>query len=139
MYTGKTCHWAHDPEFKGRADITPICPHMDDTGQCPLKNCYFRHPPNSLPETLPAILPAKERAAVASHDHLADDMAEIKTKLYGVIKEQAEQRITINEQKGLITDQKVIKKRLSLPRRGLALPMCLNFLIMPMGPHDHVN
>ena len=48
-------------------------------------------------------LPAKERADVVVPDHPADDMAEIKPMLYGIIKEQAEQKITINEQRALIS------------------------------------
>jgi len=44
---------------------------------------------------LQATLHANERAAAAFHYHLADDMAEIKTMLYGVIKEKAEQKITL--------------------------------------------
>ena len=80
---GSHCSWAHDPEFKGRTDLVPTCPHLAPEGKCPLKNCYYRHPTASGAATLPAILPtyltlpSKERAGAAVHDTLAYDMAEI--------------------------------------------------------------
>ena len=76
----------------------PTCPHLAATGKCPLKKCYYRHPTALGAVTLPVTLPGKEPAAAAVHDTLAYDMAEIKTMLYnGLIKEQAEQKITIHE------------------------------------------
>ena len=106
---GSHCSWAHDPEFKGRTDLVPTCPHLAAEGKCPLKNCYYRHPTPSgaanLPATLPVNLPSKDRAAAAVHDDtLAYDMAEIKTMLYGIIKEQAEQKTAITEHKAFITN-----------------------------------
>ena len=72
-------------------------------------NFYYRHPTctDSGAVTLPVNLPSKERAAAAVYDTLAYDMAEIKTMLYGIIKEQAEQKAIITEQQALITEQKV--------------------------------
>ena len=85
----------------------PTCPHLAATGKCPLKKkCDYRHPTALGAVSLPVTLPGKEPAAAAVHDTLAYDMAEIKTMLYGIIQEQAEQKITINEQRAPITDQK---------------------------------
>ena len=90
----------------------PTCPHLAATGKCPLKKkkvllpANYRHPTALGAVSLPVTLPGKEPAAAAVHDTLAYDMAEIKTMLYGIIQEQAEQKITINEQRALITDQK---------------------------------
>ena len=82
---------------EGLGSILAICkPHYGVTAiKVPIQKCYYRHPPASLPAPLQGTLPANERAAAAFHDHLADDMAEIKTMLYGVIKEKAEQKITL--------------------------------------------
>ncbi len=82
---------------EGLGSILAICkPHYGVTAiKVPIQKCYYRHSPTSLPAPLQATLPANERAAAAFHDHLADDMAEIKTMLYGVIKEKAEQKITL--------------------------------------------
>ena len=68
----------------------------------------YKHPAStdSGAVTLPVALPSKERAAASVHSTLAYDMAEIKTMLYGIIKEQAEQKATITEQQALITEQK---------------------------------
>ena len=82
--------------------------------------CIFKHPPDSgvaAPASgvaaPPVTLQSKAFAAAAVHDTLAYDMAEIKTMLYGIIKEQAELKTTIsvqqainNEQQALITGQK---------------------------------
>ena len=84
----------------------PTCPHLAATGKCPLKKCYYRHPTALGEVSLPVTLPGKEPAAAAVHDTPAYDMAEIKTMLYGIIQEQAEQKITINEQRAPITEQK---------------------------------
>jgi len=89
---------------EGLGSILAICkPHYRVTTiKVPIQKCYYWHPPTSLQAPLQATLPANERAAAAFHDHLADDMAEIKTMLYGVIKE----KMTINEQQALITEKK---------------------------------
>ena len=71
---------------------------MDVTGKC-LNNsrCPFKHPPGTT-HTL-----KRAASAVSSHDQHASDIADIKTMLYAIIKEQTEQKATITEQKALFT------------------------------------
>ena len=101
---GSNCSWAHDKEFKGRTDLVPTCPRLAADGECTFPQCYYKHPTPSVLATPPVTLPSQERAAAAVHDTLAYDMAEIKTMLYGIIKEQAEQKTAITEHKAFITN-----------------------------------
>ena len=38
------CKWLHDPEFKGRKDLLPLCNRKNAQGNCTLSTCIFRHP-----------------------------------------------------------------------------------------------
>ena len=102
---GSNCSWAHDPNFKARTDLVPICARLATEGNCSRPQCYYKHPNDSGAAALPVTLPSQERAAAAVNATLAYDMAEIKTMLYGIIKDQAALKITITEQQALNTEQ----------------------------------
>jgi hypothetical protein len=58
-------------------------------------------------------------------------MAEIKTVLYGITKEKAEQKMTINEQQALITEKKAYITHMHAEDDYVTLQMCFNFGLCP--------
>ena len=44
--TRQDCTFKHTPEHKGRSDLLPFCPHLDDKGKCTRHNCMFKHHPD---------------------------------------------------------------------------------------------
>ncbi len=84
----------------GLGIILAICkPHYGVTAiKVPLQKCYHRHPPSSLPAPLQATLPANELPTNARL--LLFMIISLMTwrrsrQIYGVIKEKAEQKMTL--------------------------------------------
>ena len=101
------CPWLHDPDFKGRKDLVPVCNRMDAQGNCqlPQGTCIFRHPIPSVPPKVADIPPAPQQVqhvavvAAATGAPIADtvsELAEIKTLLLGLLQEQVSQKALIS-------------------------------------------
>ena len=86
------CNFEHTPEHKGRSDLLPFCPHLDDTGKCTRDNCMFKHDPDA---TLPQA-PATEVAAIATQPKQpTSEMDELKAMILALVKDGAEQKALI--------------------------------------------
>ena len=94
------CNFAHTPEHKGRSDLLPVCPYMDDEGNCNRTHCIFKHLPDA---TLQPAAAQEVAAAAKTPNQHTSELDELKAMMLTLIKDQAEQKAIITEQKALIT------------------------------------
>ena len=110
------CPWLHDPDFKGRKDLVPVCNRMDAQGNCqlPQGTCIFRHPIPSVPPKVADIPSAPQQVqhvavvVAATGAPIADtvsELAEIKTLLLGLLQEQVSQKAFISAILAETTDE----------------------------------
>jgi hypothetical protein len=87
--TRPNCSFEHTPEHKGRSDLLPFCPHLDDKGKCTRQNCMFKHSPNATLQKAPA----QELAATATQPtQPTSELDELKAMILALVKEGAEQK-----------------------------------------------
>jgi hypothetical protein len=90
--TRKDCSFTHTPEHKGRSDLLPFCPHLDDKGKCNKLNCMFKHYPDVPLQQAQA---PELAAAATQHNQHNSEMDELKAMISTLIKDGANQKALI--------------------------------------------
>ena len=98
------CSFEHTPEHKGRSDLLPFCPYLDDKGKCTRENCMFKH----LPDAALKDAPTQEVAATATQPNQpTSEMDELKAMILALVKDGAEQKALIT---AILTQEEVTEE-----------------------------